>query len=350
MAKRKKAHNVSQYGKDNEGSFAFKIVHIWKKDASNNFWQCMVSQTVFVNPDGSGDFTTINDAVAAAPEKTDISAGYFRVYNEYVSVDSNKHYLMMIGEGIGRTVITGDHNYVDGSSTFDSATFVSYNIITLGDVICFLGHSMLGKGNYLRNTAGPSKYQAVAVRNGADLSTFYKCSFEGYQDTLYTHSLRQFYKECDIYGTIDFIFGNAAVVFQDCNIYLRLPLHGQYNVITAQGKTDLNQNTGTSIHLCSIRAAEELNGTETYLGRPWKEYSTTHHSYYTWNDTDFALDTLYYGEYDNTGPGSDTSSRVTWPGYHVMNEDEANQFTVCNFIQGDEWLPATQGPYTCGLL
>ncbi|KAM4115888.1 hypothetical protein ACJW30_02G007800 [Castanea mollissima] len=320
------------------------------------FGNVLVSQTVFVNPDGSGDFTTINDAVAAAPENTDISDGYFviyiaaGVYNEYVSVDSNKHYLMMIGEGIGRTVITGDHNYEDGWSTFDSATFA------------VVGQGFVAKEITFRNTAGPSKYQAVAVRNGADLSTFYKCSFEGYQDTLYTHSLRKFYKECDIYGTIDFIFGNAAVVFQDCNIYLRLPLHGQYNVITAQGKTDPNQNTGTSIHLCSIRAAEELRDTETYLGRPWKEYSTTVYiqsfmdslinplGWHTWNETDFAIDTVYYGEYGNMGSGSDTSSRVTWPGYHVMNEDEANQFTVCNFIQGDEWLPATQGPYTCGLL
>ena len=202
----------------------------------------------------------------------------------------------------------------------------------------------------------------MAVRSGSDISAFYGCSFEGYQDTLHTHSLRQFYKECDIYGTIDFIFGNAAVVFQDCNIYLRLPLHGQYNVITAQGKTDPNQNTGTSIHLCSIGAAEELNGTETYLGRPWKEYSTTVYiqsfmdslinfeGWHTWNDTDFAINTLYYGEYDNNGPGSDTSNRVTWPGYHVMNRDEANDFNVSYFIQGDEWLPATGVPYTGGLL
>ena len=202
----------------------------------------------------------------------------------------------------------------------------------------------------------------MAVRNGADLSTFYRCSFEGYQDTLLTHSLRQFYKECDIYGTIDFIFGNAAVVFQDCNIYLRLPLHGQYNVITAQGKTDPNQNTGTSMHLCNIRAAENLDGTKTYLGRPWKEYSTTVYTqsfmdslinskgWLTWNDSGFALNTLYYGEYDNKGPGSVTSERVTWHGYHVMNRKQAYHFTVCNFIQGNKWLPATQGPYTCGLL
>ena len=70
-------------------------------------------------------------------------------------------------------------------------------------------------------------------------------------------------------------FGNAEVVFQDCNIYLQLPLHGQYNAIIAKGRTDPQQTTGTSIHHCNIRPAEDLDGTETYLGRTWKEYSRT---------------------------------------------------------------------------
>lgn len=133
-----------------------------------------------------------------------------------------------------------------------------------------------------RNTAGSSKHQAVAVRNGADMSTFYNCSFEGYQDTLYVHSLRQFYKSCDIYGTVDFIFGNAAALLQDCNMYPRLPMQNQFNAITAQGRTDPNQNTGVSIQNCCTIAASDLgdatnnyNGIKTYLGRPWKEYSRT---------------------------------------------------------------------------
>lgn len=95
-----------------------------------------------------------------------------------------------------------------------------------------------------RNTAGPEKHQAVALRSNADLSTFYRCSFEGYQDTLYVHSLRQFYRECEIYGTVDFIFGNAAAVFQSCNLYARKPMAAQKNAFTAQGRTDPNQNTG----------------------------------------------------------------------------------------------------------
>lgn len=216
-----------------------------------------------------------------------------------------------------------------------------------------------------QNTAGAIKHQAVALRSGADLSTYYLCSFEGYQDTLYTHSMRQFYRECDIYGTVDFIFGNAAVVLQNCNIYARLPLPGQSDPITAQGRTDPNQNTGTSIHNCTITAAPDLaadNGTtKTYLGRPWKEYSRTvvmqsfldglidPAGWLMWSG-DFALSTLYYAEYNNTGPGSDTSNRVTWPGYHVINSTEASDYTVSEFLLGDFWLPQTGVPYSGGLV
>ena len=217
----------------------------------------------------------------------------------------------------------------------------------------------------IRNTAGAIKHQAVALRNGADLSTFYSCSFEAYQDTLYTHSLRQFYRECDIYGTVDFIFGNAAVVLQNCNIYPRLPMSGQFNAITAQGRTDPNQNTGTSIHNCTIRASSDLASgsqtVQTYLGRPWKEYSRTVYmqtfmdslinpaGWHDWSG-DFALSTLYYAEYNNTGPGSDTTNRVTWPGYHIIDATEAANFTVSNFLSGDNWLPQTGVPYNGGFI
>ena len=228
-----------------------------------------------------------------------------------------------------------------------------------------MGDGFVAVNITFRNTAGGANHQAVAMRSGADLSSFYSCSFEGYQDTLYTHSNRQFYTECDIYGTVDFIFGNAAAVLQDCNIYPRLPLSGQFNAITAQGRTDINQNTGYSIQNCNIRAADDLasssGSTQTYLGRPWKLYSRTVYmqsfmdslinslGWHEWSGT-FALDTLYYAEYSNTGPKSDTSGRVTWTGYRPsLNETEAAAFTVSNFISGDDWLPLTGVPYSSSL-
>ncbi|XP_060961577.1 probable pectinesterase/pectinesterase inhibitor 41 [Cannabis sativa] len=322
----------------------------------------VVREQVTVSQDGSGNFTSINDAVAAAPNKTMGSGGYFvihvkaGVYEEYVSIGKNKRYLMLIGDGINQTVITGNRSVVDGWTTFKSATFA------------VTGQGFVAVNITFRNTAGASKHQAVAVRNSADLSAFYSCSFEGYQDTLYTHSLRQFYRQCDIYGTVDFIFGNAAVVFQNCNLFPRLPMNGQFNAITAQGRTDPNQNTGISIHNCTVRAADDLaassgggGNAKTYLGRPWKEYSRTVYmqsymdnvvdaaGWREWNG-DFGLSTLYYAEHDNRGPGSETAKRVTWPGYHVINATDAENFTLSSFLLADNWLPQTGVAYTNGLI
>lgn len=203
-----------------------------------------------------------------------------------------------------------------------------------------------------RNTAGPMKDQAVAVRNGADKSIFYRTSIEGYQDTLYSHSFRQFYRECDIYGTIDFIFGSSAVVFENCNLYARLPKKGQSVAITAQGRTHPEENSGTSILNCVVKAAPDLASSKqrvkTYLGRPWKDYSrTVYIQTYMESIVDPAgwqkmggdsnLRTLYFAEYNNTGPGSKTTKRVKWPGYHVINETDAFNYTMS--LVSDDWVP-----------
>ncbi|XP_042492385.1 pectinesterase-like [Macadamia integrifolia] len=319
-----------------------------------------VRDMVVVNKDGSGNFITIHDALAAAPNNTNITDGYFMiyvvagVYNEYVTVGKNNMNVMMVGDGIRKTTITGNRSVADGWTTFNSATFI------------VLGQGFVAINMTFRNTARAIKNQAVAVRNGADLSTFYRCSFAAYQDTLYAHSLRQFYRKCDIYGTIDFIFGNAAAVFQDSDIYARLPQQQQYNTITAQGRTDPNQNTGTSIQGCKIRSSVQLASSNrtvmTFLGRPWREYSRTvimqsfieslvdPTGWIDWGNTT-VLSSLYYADFNNTGPGSVTTNRVQWPGYHVIgNATDAAKFTVSSFLQGDHWLNATGVPYTLGLL
>ncbi|KAK7355917.1 hypothetical protein VNO80_15181 [Phaseolus coccineus] len=88
-----------------------------------------------------------------------------------------------------------------------------------------------------QNTAGPEKPQVVALRSDSDLSVFYRCGIFGYQYSLYTHTMRQFYRECRISGTVDFIFGDATAIFQNCIIEVRKGLPNQKNTITAQGRT-----------------------------------------------------------------------------------------------------------------
>ncbi|KAI3447262.1 hypothetical protein Pfo_003927 [Paulownia fortunei] len=315
-----------------------------------------VTPDVTVAADGSGNYRTVSAAVAAAPGGSSrryvirIKAG---VYRENVEIPRSKTNLMFVGDGRTTTIITGNRNVVDGSTTFNSAT------------VAVVGSGFLARDITFQNTAGPSKHQAVALRVNADLCAFYRCDMLAYQDTLYVHSLRQFYTGCIIAGTVDFIFGNAAAVLQNCDIHARRPNPGQRNMVTAQGRDDPNQNTGIVIQNCRIGATSDLRPVQssfpTYLGRPWKEYSRTvvmqtdisnvinPAGWYEWNGN-FALNTLFYAEYQNTGAGAGTANRVRWRGFRVLTSAaEAQPFTAGRFIAGGNWLAATGFPFSLGL-
>ncbi|KAL3825503.1 hypothetical protein ACJIZ3_021532 [Penstemon smallii] len=314
-----------------------------------------VTPDVTVAADGSGNFRTVSEAVAAAPEGSSryvirIRAG---VYRENVEIPRRKTNLMFVGDGRTTTIITASRSVGGGSTTFNSGT------------VAVVGTGFLARDITFQNTAGPSNNQAVALRVNADLCAFYRCDMLAYQDTLYVHSLRQFYTGCLIAGTVDFIFGNAAVVFQNCDIHARRPNAGQRNMVTAQGRDDPNQNTGIVIQRCRIGATSDLlpvqSSFPTYLGRPWREYSRTvvmqtvisdvinPAGWYMWNGN-FALDTLFYAEYQNTGAGAGTANRVTWAGYRVLTTAaQAQPFTAGTFIGGGNWLPATGFPFSLGL-
>ncbi|KDP40628.1 hypothetical protein JCGZ_24627 [Jatropha curcas] len=300
---------------------------------------------VTVAKDGSGDYTTIGAAVGAIPKKS-LSRFIIYVkegtYVENILLDKHKWNVMIYGDGKDKTIISGSKNFVDGTPTFSTATFA------------VTGKGFMARDIKFINTAGAAKHQAVAFRSGSDMSVYYQCAFDAYQDTLYAHSNRQFYRECDVTGTIDFIFGNAAVVFQKCNIQPRQPLPNQFNTITAQGKKDPNQNTGISVQNCKIYAFGATLTATTYLGRPWKNFSTTvimqtdidrlvsPAGWMPWVSGVDPPSTIFYGEYMNTGSGANVEKRVTWAGYKPsLTEDEASRFTVGSFIQGPEWLPAT---------
>ncbi|KAL5996250.1 hypothetical protein ACLOJK_026324 [Asimina triloba] len=339
----------------------------------------MANVTVAV--DGTGNFNNVGAALAVVPKRSQrrfviyIKAG---VYHENVTIKNDQTNVVFVGDGINITVITASYSNASGCGTLFSATLLIYTYtqnlnshLYNAEIISRLqlraavyGDGFTAQDITFENSAGPSSEQAVALMCDADRSTFYRCSFRGYQDTLFARYQQQFYRECDVYGTVDFIFGDAVAVFQNCNLYARSPLYGQSNVFTAQGRAEATRGSGTVFQNCTITAAPELDksAVRSYLGRPWEKYSRTvvmqsflddlidPKGWLEWNGA-FALDTLFYAEYQNRGPGANTDNRVKWPGYKLLNSSvDAQPFTVRNFIQGDLWLPSTGVPFHLDLM
>ncbi|KAL5995806.1 hypothetical protein ACLOJK_025876 [Asimina triloba] len=306
-----------------------------------------------VAKDGTGDYKSIAEAIDAASAAhggrfvIHVKAGF---YKEKIHVKNDN--IVLIGDGKYVTVISNDDSQNAGSSLVGSAT------------VSISGNGFIAKDIGFENTAGPGGAQALALVVESDRSVFYRCMIRGYQDTLYALALRQFYRECDIAGTIDFIFGNAAAVFQGCNLILRRPQRSAYNVMLANGRSDPGQNTGFSVQNCKIMAGADLapyrHSIPSFLGRPWKQYSRAvvmesemddaiaARGWVEWSGG-FALKSLYFGEYENSGAGAGTSRRVEWAGYHVIGAEEAAKFTVAKFIAGNSWLPSTGVMFDSGL-
>ncbi|KAK9131550.1 hypothetical protein Sjap_012037 [Stephania japonica] len=303
-----------------------------------------------VAKDGTGNYRTVSEAIKAASGGRFVIYVKTGVYNE--KIRTNKDGITLIGDGKYSTIITYHDSVKAGSSMPYTATFA------------ITGDGFMARDIGFQNTAGPYGDQALALSVVSDRSVFFRCSIVGYQDTLYALALRQFYRDCDIYGTIDFIFGNAAAIFQSSIIALRKPKSGSYNVILANGREDPGQNTGFTIQRCRITVTPDLSPSkhsiESYLGRPWKQYSRSiimqsfiddairPRGWVEWTGS-FALKTLYFAEYLNQGPGAGTSSRVKWNGYHVIGPDQAMMFTVSKFIGGTAWLPSTGVNFVAGL-
>lgn len=232
------------------------------------------------------------------------------------------------------------------------------------------GSGFIAKYMTFVNSAGPQKHQAVAFRNQGDMSGIFDCSFVGYQDTLYAQTNRQFYRNCDISGTVDFIFGVSTTLIQNSRIIVRRPMDNQFNTVTADGRVQKNMPTGTVIQNCDIVPERALFPVrfkiKSYLGRPWKQYARTvvmesriadfiqPEGWAPWAGNMY-LNTLYYAEYNNAGPGANVAKRVRWSGYKgALSKNEAAQFTAGSFLKGgitsrvEDWMKPLHVPFDIG--
>ncbi|RWR94911.1 pectinesterase [Cinnamomum micranthum f. kanehirae] len=166
-----------------------------------------IKADVVVAKDGSGNYMTIQEAVAMAPENGEARYVIYVKkgrYEEKVVMGRKKKNVVIVGDGMDSTIVTGSLNVADGSTLFDSATFVA------------LGDGFMAQDIWFQNVAESKKGQAVALLVAADRSVINRCRIDGYHNALWAHSLRHLYRDCTISGAINFMFGDAISVLQDC--------------------------------------------------------------------------------------------------------------------------------------
>jgi pectinesterase len=301
--------------------------------------QTLFSQNnkIIVAADGSGNFTTIQAAFNSLPLHNKKEYTIFikkGVYKEKLHLDSNKNFVTLIGEDKYNTILTFDDHSGKISPTGDS--------INTRSSFSFLENANDFKAQNItfQNDAGFYAGQAVAIEVRGDRAFFYNCRFIGNQDVLFTNAenSRQYYKNCYIEGTTDFIFGSATVWFEQCHIHSKKNSH-----ITA-ASTPKEHEYGYVFNDCVLTGDTVLHNVS--LGRPWRPFANVVyiHCYLdkhikpegwaNWNNTD-NYKTVRYTEYKNYGPGASIDARVNWS--KQLSDDEVKKYTIKN-IFGD-WNP-----------
>lgn len=291
-----------------------------------------VSYDIVVDKSGKGDFTTVQDAINSVPDYRKsrtvilIKEGD---YNEKIKIGPEKNNLSLIGEGNVKLT------YDDRASRHtrfgeEMGTSATASVFIYPD-------NFYAENIIFENPAGLNAGQAVACFLGGDKMFFKNCRFLGFQDTLYAYSRgRQYFEECYLEGSVDFIFGSSTALFNRCEIHS----NRAKGYLTAPS-TPQDHKHGFVFYNCKLTADEGCD--EVWLGRPWRPYGKTAfikcdmgshiraEGWHNWRKPEREK-TCTFVEYANHGAGSDTSARAF--GY-VLQSLEGYSFAD---ILGD-WIP-----------
>ena len=287
-----------------------------------------------VAQDGTGDFTKIQEAINSAkafPDKRVIIRIKNGTYKEKVIIHEWNSHMSLIGEDREKTIITFDDNFdklnLGRNNTFHTPTLLVQ------------GNDFYATNLKVQNTSGEIG-QAIALSVNGNRIMFENCSILGNQDTLYVTGERfqQYYKNCFIEGTTDFIFGQATALFENCTI------NSKSDSYIAAASTPAGNIYGFVFKNCRLTAREGVS--KVFLGRPWRANAKTvfidcfmegHIAPEAWDNwsNPMAEKEAYYGEYNCTGPGFMPWKRVSWS--HQLTVSEAEKYTK-ERILGGSWF------------
>lgn len=311
--------------------------------------QAGIKADAVVAADGSGKYTSVQEAISAAPMRTGAADARWVIlvkpgtYTERIYVQRERGNIALIGEDAATTVITyGLHANLPGPDGKNIGTFRTPTMQIDGD-------GFVVENITLANSAGepgprpgaPAVAQALALRVDADRVVFRHCRFHGWQDTILVNRGRHYFADCYIEGSVDFIFGAATAYFERCAIHC---LKDGY--VTA-ASTPEGAAHGFIFADCRITGRD---GVKSYLGRPWRNYAQTVYlrtemsavirpeGWHNWNKP-AAEKTTRYAEFASTGPGGTAATRAPWA--HQLTAAEAAALTPAAVLGGaDGWNPA----------
>ena len=293
-----------------------------------------------VAQDGSGDFFTVQEAINAVPDfRKDVRTTILirkGTYKEKLIIPESKINISLIGED--GAILTYD-GFANKKNVFGE------NMGTSGSSSCYIyAPDFYAENITFENSSGPVG-QAVACFVSADRVYFKNCRFLGFQDTLYTYSKqsRQYYEDCYIEGTVDFIFGWSTAVFNRCHI------HSKRDGYVTAPSTDKGKKYGYVFYDCKLTAEPEA--TKVYLSRPWRPYAQAvfircelgkHILPVGWNNWGKKENenTVFYAEYESRGEGANPKARAAFS----QQLKNLQGYEITTVLAGEDgWGPVADG-------
>ncbi|SPE40920.1 Endo-polygalacturonase/pectinesterase [Candidatus Sulfopaludibacter sp. SbA3] len=298
-------------------------------------------KTLYVAASGTGDYYSIQRAIDVTPAEGAVISIAPGTYRETLKITKPNIHLRGPYSDPSKTVIVFDNSAGSTGSTFRSAT-----VEVSGDN--FFAENLTFSNDFNRTHPQlPTGSQALAINVTGDRAVFRNVRFLGNQDTVYAARKRQYFVDCYIEGNVDFIFGDARAVFENCEIHSNRKAGGY---ITAQGKSDAKQDNGYVFNHCRLTAEPGVD--HVWLGRPWRPYATViflntemgpfiePEGWREWHpgETKY-METVFYAEYNSSGPGAYPGDREAHTKH--LSAAEAAQYETRRYLAGtDGWDPA----------
>lgn len=319
-----------------------RTIVLWVSLCLSTGWPLQAQYDFVVDINGTGDFTSLQAAIDASRCFPDQRITLFvknGEYREKVRIADCNSLLSIVGENRDSTIIWFD-DYFDKMQRGRNSTFYTYTF-------CIEANGIVLENLTIENRAGRVG-QAVALHVTGDRCIIRNCRLLGNQDTLYAagENSHQFFENCYIEGTVDFIFGPSMAFFESCQIHCKSDAY-----ITASNSPQFN-SYGFVFHQCRLTADSTVKS--VFLGRPWRDHAKTafircqmgaHIHPQGWDNWSSPKreETSYYAEYQNTGPGSDRSKRVAW--CHFLTKKEAGRYSAQRVMNGRGKIPFKDGKW-----